>query len=230
MEANGKAGLHCITKRTFNCNALPTGGAVCAFSLPTSRSSFPLISLQIMPIKKLVAAAIAASFATLFSVPATAQNALQGPSPSLGLVHTSLKIKFDDLPNTTWKADAIGVNAGLPLTNNVWLEAKALKGINSTTQGNVRMELDHYLGINLVGRLPITTTGFSLYGSVGAGKTKLTASAPGLDGSASETGMSYGYGVMYNTGPFNLRIGYENLYNEDGAEIDGWNVGASYRF
>lgn len=183
-----------------------------------------------MHIKTFLAVAAAASFTTLFAMPASAQQATNKPSPFIGLTHTSLKIKFDDLPNTTWRTDAVGVNAGVPLTNNVWLEAKALKGINGTTQNNVRMELDHYLGINLLGRLPIITTGFSLYGSIGAGKTKLTASAPGVQANASDTGLGYGFGVMYSTGPLNFRIGYENLYSDDGTEIDGVNVGGSYRF
>ena len=183
-----------------------------------------------MQIKTVIATAAVATFSTLFSMPAFAQDATQKPSPFIGLTHTSLKIKLDDLPNTTWRTDAIGVTAGIPLTNNVWLEAKALKGTSGTTQSNIRMELDHYLGINLIGRLPIITTGFSLYGSVGAGKTKLTASAPGFQASESDTGLGYGFGVMYNSGPFNFRVGYENLYSDDGTEIDGMNVAGSYRF
>ena len=183
-----------------------------------------------MQIKTFFTVAVAASFTTLFAMPASAQEATHKPSPFIGLTHTSLKIKFDDLPDTTWRTDAVGVNAGIPLTDNVWLEAKALKGTSGTTQNNVRMELDHYLGINLIGRLPIITTGFSLYGSIGAGKTKLTASGPGFQASASETGLGYGFGVMYSTGPLNFRIGYENLYSDEGAEIDGVNVAGSYRF
>ncbi|MCE2744545.1 MAG: porin family protein [Burkholderiales bacterium] len=152
------------------------------------------------------------------------------PSPFIGITQTSLKIKLDTLPNATWKADAIGVNAGLPLTNNIWLEAKGLKGTNSTSINNTRRELDHYIGLNLVGRLPIISTGFSLYGSVGAGQTKLSTTGPGIQTSESNSSLGYGFGVMYNTGPFNFRVGYESLFNDDGIEIDGMNVSGGYRF
>lgn len=152
------------------------------------------------------------------------------PSPFIGIIQTSLKIKFDKLPNETWKADAIGVNAGLNVTNNIWLEAKALKGTSSTSVNNTRRELNHYLGFNLVGRLPIISTDFSLYGSVGAGQTKLTTTGPGIRTSQSGSSWNYGFGVMYNTGPLNLRIGYESLFNDGGTEIDGVNIGGSYHF
>lgn len=183
-----------------------------------------------MQTKTLIASATAAFLSTLVAVPAFAQEVTYKPSPFIGLTHTSLKIKFDELPDTTWRSDAVGVTAGIPLADNVWLEAKALKGTNSTTQSNIRMELDHYLGINLVGRLPIISTGFSLYGSVGAGKTKLTTSTPGFQTSESDTSLGYGFGVMYNNGPFNFRVGYENLYSDEGTEIDGVNVSGLYRF
>ena len=182
-----------------------------------------------MPNTKLKTTILACSVAFV-SHTVAAQGNQPKSSPFIGLTQTSLKIKFDELPNNSWKTDAIGVNAGFPLTTNLWLEAKALKGTSGSSQGNVRIELDHYLGINLVGRAPIATTGFSFYGSIGAGQTKLTASAPGLRVKESDSSLSYGFGAMYNTGPFNFRIGYENLYSDDGVEIDGVNIGGSYRF
>lgn len=161
---------------------------------------------------------------------AAAQGTQTTLRPFIGLTQTSLKIKFDNLPNSSFRSDAIGLTGGLPLTENLWLEAKALKGTSGDTLGVNRVELDHYLGASLVGRLPIISTGFSLYGSVGAGVTKLSANGNGTQASESDTGLGYGFGLMYSTGALNLRIGYESLYSQDGVEIDGVNVGGSYRF
>lgn len=165
-----------------------------------------------------------------YAAPAAAQDWSKKTSPFIGVAHSSLKIKLDELPNFTRKIDAVGVNAGIPITDHFWLEAKVLKGIDNKTIDNLRIELDHYVGASLVGRLPIISTGFSLYGSVGAGKVKLTRSIPTEQISASETGVNYGFGLMYSTGPLNFRVGYENLYSDEGADIEGLNVGGSLQF
>lgn len=167
----------------------------------------------------------------LFALPCFAQGYANNSSPTIGLSYTSLKIKLDDLPNADWKTDAIGIQGSIPLTDNIWTEAKLLTGTNSNTSFGVRMDLDHYIGVNLLGRLPILTTGFSLYGSVGVGSTRLTASAPGFaDESYSDSGLGYGFGLMYSTGPLDLRVGYESLYSDEGIEVDGMNLSGSYRF
>jgi hypothetical protein len=58
----------------------------------------------------------------------------------------------------------------------------------------------------------------------------LSTTGPGIARSESNSSLGYGFGVMYNTGPFNFRVGYESLFNDDGIEIDGVNVGGGYRF
>lgn len=178
----------------------------------------------------LISTSIAVFISALIASPAAAQDLSKKSSPFVGLAQSSLKIKLNDLPDASWKANAVGVNAGIPITDHLWLEAKALKGTSNSTNNILQIELDHYLGASLVGRWPIISTGFSLYGSVGAGKIKLTGSIPGVQVSESDSSLSYGFGVMYTTGPLNLRVGYENLYSDDDLEIDGLNVAGTYQF
>jgi len=94
----------------------------------------------------------------------------------------------------------------------------------------VDFDVDTY-SIFLRGIYPATDT-IRFYGKFGTANTELTASAFGTSISFDDDDMMYGAGVEVGFGQGNtyLDIDYTSYYDDDGIDVNAFNVGLGYRF
>jgi len=94
----------------------------------------------------------------------------------------------------------------------------------------VDIELDSFFGAYLRGGFPVTEKIYP-YAVFGVTRGKLTASFQGFSESDSETDTSFGVGVDFTLiDQVTLNVEYMSWFDKDGAEIDGFSVGASTAF
>ncbi|MBL8557539.1 MAG: porin family protein [Hyphomonadaceae bacterium] len=98
---------------------------------------------------------------------------------------------------------------------NVAVEGEASFGVKDDNVGPVNVELDHAIGVFGVGILPVTPN-FEVFGRVGYGQVKASASVPGFAVSADEDGFAFGGGAQYMfTDKFGVRGDYTRLEGDD---------------
>lgn len=103
-------------------------------------------------------------------------------------------------------------------------------GANDANISGVEIEIDSFIAANVLASYPIGNQGFSVFGTLGYGRAEISASAPGISESASESSANYGFGLMYTTGPWSVRGGYESLFDKGGTEATGVTLTATYAF
>ncbi|MCR2746210.1 porin family protein [Limnobacter parvus] len=149
--------------------------------------------------------------------------------PYLGAAYNNLSITDSRIGGVELDVDTLGVVGGYELSPNLAIEGRLLTGVDEETSGPFRAEIDSYIGVNLLGKLPLNNE-FSLYGTLGYGLLDANISGPGFNTSDDDGGMSYGGGVMFTTGNVNIRAGYEMLYDKDNIEAEGLNLTATFAF
>lgn len=163
--------------------------------------------------KKLITAA---ALLVAAASPALAQG------PYLGANYNNLSV--GDLDVST-----AGIVAGYELSPNLAVEGRLATGVEDDNFGPFRAEVDSYMGVNLLGKVPLTNN-FSLYGTLGYGSLDASVNGPGFSSSGSDESVNYGGGVMYTAGNVAVRAGYEMLYDKDNIEADGLNLTATFAF
>lgn len=121
---------------------------------------------------------------------------------------------------------ALSINGGYQLNPNIALEARIGVGVTDDTVIGVDVELDQYYAGYVVGSYPLSKE-FSVYGMVGFSDVEITATANGRSASASDDGISYGLGGVYN---FNNNIGLNLEYVLLAEDINSLNFGVTYKF
>jgi outer membrane immunogenic protein len=112
---------------------------------------------------------------------------------------------------------------------NFAVEGEASIGVNDDTIGGATVELDHAVGVFGVGVVPVTPD-FEVFGRVGYGQVKASASVPGVSVSADDDGFAFGAGAQYMLTPkFGLRGDYTRLEGEDDG-IDTLSASAVVKF
>lgn len=124
----------------------------------------------------------------------------------------------------------LSVVGGFRVNRFVALEGRLGQGQSKGNLGGAVVEVDRYVGLNLVGTYPLGDENFRLYGSLGYNDIELTLSAPGILGSDSYDSVNYGLGISYVVGPLEYRIGYENFYDKDNVKADGYTITVNYTF
>ncbi|CAG4884912.1 Maltoporin (maltose/maltodextrin high-affinity receptor, phage lambda receptor protein) [Georgfuchsia toluolica] len=95
-----------------------------------------------------------------------------------------------------------------------------------TPFGSVNVDLKHTYGAFLKPKMDLGQN-FELFARLGWAKTKIDAGG----GSDSESDFAYGVGLQYSFSPkAYVTGGYMNLYDKDGVQVDGWNIGVGYKF
>ena len=95
---------------------------------------------------------------------------------------------------------------------------------------DVDLELDHLFGAYLVGHLPLGQAA-SVYGMLGFTNAKATASTQGFSVTASDSGLSYGFGAdVYASERFGLNLEYTQYLDEIGYDVSALSVGAKFMF
>ena len=112
---------------------------------------------------------------------------------------------------------------------NFAVEGEASFGVKDDTVGAVNVELDHSIGVFGVGILPVTPE-FDVFGRVGYGQVKASASVPGFNVAADEDGFAYGAGAQYMFTPkFGVRGDYTRLEGQDSG-VDTVSAAAVVKF
>ncbi|WP_159572929.1 porin family protein, partial [Limnobacter sp. 130] len=91
----------------------------------------------------------------------------------------------------------LSVVGGFRVNRFVALEGRLGQGQSKGNLAGAVIEVDRYLGLNLVGTYPLGDENFRIYGSLGYNDLELTLSAPGLRGSNSYDSVNYGLGISY---------------------------------
>jgi opacity protein-like surface antigen len=119
--------------------------------------------------------------------------------------------------------------AGYKFHPNFAVEGEASFGVKDDNIGAATVELDHAVGVFGVGILPIAPN-FDVFGRVGYGQVKASASIPGVGVSADEDGVAYGGGAQYMfTEKFGVRADYTRLEGEDDG-VDTVSASAVVKF
>jgi outer membrane immunogenic protein len=112
---------------------------------------------------------------------------------------------------------------------NFAVEGEASIGVKDDNVGAVNVELDHAVGVFGVGILPVAPN-FDVFGRVGYGQIKASASVPGIGVSADEEGFAFGGGAQYMITPkFGVRGDYTRLEGDDDG-IDTVSASAVVKF
>lgn len=98
---------------------------------------------------------------------------------------------------------------------NFAVEGEASIGVKDDNIGAAKVELDHAVGVFGVGILPLAPN-FDVFGRVGYGQVKASASVPGVSASADDDGFAFGGGAQYMfTDKFGVRADYTRLEGDD---------------
>lgn len=98
---------------------------------------------------------------------------------------------------------------------NFAVEGEATTGVKDDEVGPATVELDHAIGVFGVGIVPVSPN-LDVFGRIGYGEIKASASVPGFAASADAEGVAYGGGAQYMfTDKFGVRGEYTRLEGED---------------
>lgn len=147
-----------------------------------------------------------------------------------GIGYNSLDLTSSSAPGFVANVDMLSGVLGYRLNSHWAVEGRLGVGVNDDSFNASRLELDSYLGANVLGQLPLNRA-WSLYGTLGYGFAEFSGrNAAGLGFNDDGGSVNYGLGVQFSTGPYSVRAGYENLYSKGGSEADGLAITATYRF
>jgi opacity protein-like surface antigen len=177
--------------------------------------------------KSLFSAVVIGSVTLLGAGTAQAQNGYAGAN--LNFLEYS-ENGIDDDASLTAGTFRLGAQINQYLSG----ELRAGIGFNDDTVNisgyKVDIELDSFFGAYLRGGFPVTEKIYP-YAVFGVTRGKLTASFQGFSKSDSETDTSFGVGVDFTVvDQVTLNVEYMSWFDKDGAEIDGFSVGASTAF
>lgn len=118
---------------------------------------------------------------------------------------------------------------GYRFSPNFAVEGEASIGVKDDTIGAVDVELDHAVGVFGVGIVPVTPN-LDVFGRVGYGQVKASASVPGVNVSADDDGFAFGGGAQYMLTPtFGVRGDYTRLEGDDDG-VDTVSASAVVKF
>lgn len=124
--------------------------------------------------------------------------------------------------------DAVAAVAGVGVNQVFGVEGRYAGGVDGETIGGVDVDLDRIYGFYVRATLP-TDTFFSPYAVAGYSNAKLE-----FDGESardSEDGGSWGGGITFSLeGPLTLDAEWIQYVDQDQLDIDGFNLGLTYRF
>jgi outer membrane autotransporter protein len=180
---------------------------------------------------------IVAAAAALFSFGAQAQSSSAPAStPWYGeLGYTSLK--FHDSSGFSVGPGALRGIIGYNFHPNVAVEGMLAGGVSdgSTTIAgtDVKVKLQDAYGIFVKPKVDLDN--FELFARLGWTQERVRVSAISALGSASASGsdnsFAWGAGASYNFSPkAYVTLDYLRYYSKDSTKIDGWTLGAGYRF
>lgn len=119
--------------------------------------------------------------------------------------------------------------AGYRFHPNFAVEGEATFGVKDDNVGPATVELDNAVGVFGVGLVPLSEN-LDVFGRVGYGQIKASASVPGVAVSADEEGFAYGAGAQYMMTPkFGVRGEYTRLEGEDDG-VDTVSASAVVKF
>ncbi len=159
---------------------------------------------------------------------ATPMIASAQPSDYIGIQYAQAEIDHDALENDVEPGAAI-LRAGTQITSRLGVEGRFGKGVSDDTISGVDVEIDRLAGIYATGRVPIGPA--SLYGVLGGTSARIKASDEAVEGSASDSGVSYGVGADIQAAN-NLAVGAEwmSYLGDDDYEASALSVGVTYLF
>ncbi len=169
-----------------------------------------------------------ASLALSISAPVNAQ-----PKPYLGVGAGFFEYEEDGVSDDATLAGAYG-RAGVEFIDNISGELRLGTGIGdddvSVGGTNVTVELDYFVGAYLRGSLPVHET-VKPYAIIGATEGELTASAGGFSVSASESDLSYGFGLDFLIDERStVSVEYMSYLDKDEASVTALTASVSARF
>lgn len=171
-------------------------------------------------IKKLTTASIALAALTCGSQ-ALAENYIGGNI-------SAVKADFENASDA--KLVALYGRLGTEFSENFSGEVRLGTGIDDDKVNGVKVDLDHFYGAYVRGGIPVTENFFP-YAVVGITRAELKYKGFGRSEKDSGSDISFGVGTDINLTPeLSLNVEYMNYYDKHDVAIDGFAVGATYRF
>ena len=123
----------------------------------------------------------------------------------------------------------VGLIAGYRFHPVFALEARGYGNVSDDELLGVNFEIDSNFSVFGKGIVPLGKY-VDLYGLLGMGRVKGTASALGNSASESESEVQYGAGFSFNKGEsVELMLEWTKWYNDDGIDANGFNLNLVYR-
>ncbi|MCQ8895434.1 porin family protein [Limnobacter humi] len=173
---------------------------------------------------KKIALCTAALATMAFSTPSMADGIYAGVG------YNNLDLTSESAPGFKANVDLLSAILGYKINPNLAVEGRIGAGVNDDTFGASSLEVDSYMGANVLGTLPLSAHNWSLYGTLGYGYASFKGRANGVGFKDDKGSLNYGAGVMYSTGPYSVRAGYEALYDRGNSQADGFALTATYAF
>lgn len=122
---------------------------------------------------------------------------------------------------------------GHEFNNNFAIEGRLGAGLgddsNNISGVDVAVEVNNFVSIFAKGSIPMGAS-VKAYGLIGYTNGKITASAGGFSASASESDVSYGFGLEFGGSKTVGTLEYVNYIDKNGGSLSSINLGANFKF
>jgi opacity protein-like surface antigen len=176
---------------------------------------------------------IVAAAAALFSFGAQAQSSNAPTSPPWygELGYTSLK--FHDGSGFSAKPSALRAIVGYNFHPNFALEGMLAGGVSngSTNVSGVDVDVKLQSSYGIFAKPKVNFDNFEVFARLGWTRERVRESSAFGSATGSDDDFAWGAGASYNFSPkAYVTLDYLRYYSKDSAKIDGWTLGAGYRF
>lgn len=153
--------------------------------------------------------------------------------PYIGIGYSALSGDIDlstlNLGVYSFSNGMLGVIGGYRFHPNFAVEARGYGNVSDDELLGVNIEIENSFSVLAKALIPIGKY-VDLYGSLGFATNTAEASANGVSISTSDEDIQYGAGVAFNKGEqLELQIEWLKLFDDDGLEVDGFNINLIYR-
>lgn len=126
--------------------------------------------------------------------------------------------------------DAVGIHGGYQISNVIAVEMRAGMGVTDDSDFNIDAEIVNYVGVYAKFGIPSDTVVYP-YAIIGFTDFEFDFSNDSLAEGGRDNDFSFGAGLSFNINDtIDLYGEYMRWFDKDDVEIDGFTLGANWRF
>lgn len=153
--------------------------------------------------------------------------------PYIGIGYSALSGDIDltalNLGTLSFDNGMLGVIAGYRFHPNFAAEVRGYGNVSDDEILGANFEIESSFSVLGKALIPIGKY-VELFGTLGFAKSSAEASANGVSVSVSDEDVQYGVGIAFNKGEqLELQVEWMRLFDDDGLEVDGFNINLVYR-